>query len=709
MWPKSYESIVKALNILKDTSIHHFREGLSFSQIFPKSPIPEKEYIEHIIRILRLYQDHNATAILVFGMPLPHWMNNEGRTPPYVATGWCPMPVEDIHWAYANTQMSQAIASLGETIWNDPRLNKDWLRKQLLIEPFNEFDSLNTYLLKDQSCGGYLPYSQSGKRSAEFSNKVIDLLSKKNIPLSVIMSSGVSGNTDYFKSFYENGGTGPANAHLYPEYSDKVDYSSVAAITDYRNTLSAGLRSINSVIPDSYKNRIILGEFGLVDEKIGVCETQQIGNDGSTYGGRRTLKGTASDRFLTEIFHNEELERITSIRMKWMYVDGGYIDKEDSNDPNKGKATGCNRTNGSLTKDLNPKFQLYNYLLEADKFRWKELPLVSFIEYKAKDPSLKHNTGFGEEDSWSATVNDKPEYMIYGPYVANLPKRTFGAVFDVAVDNNSADNAEVLGVDVYDFTSRETLAARVYTRMEMATPFEIAELSLPFSLDGRENHQIEFRAYTFGVSYVRINRIRVALHSSNANPAPVCNANSPTTSGCAQPANGQSKRTCNSNGTAYGACTIACNTGFEVKNDQCVAVPITIEYKGNSSKLFHRIGRAEQDAWSVTVNDGIGHMIYGPYVTDLPRNAARVVFEVVVDNNSADNAPLVTLEVFDFTSNQFLAQRQYGRREMAAPFQVGRFEFPISMAGHENHQIEFRVLAHGISYIKINRILVLAP
>ena len=137
--------------------------------------------------------------------------------------------------------------------------------------------------------------------------------------------------------------------------------------------------------------------------------------------------------------------------------------------------------------------------------------------------------------------------------------------------------------------------------------------------------------------------------------------------------------------------------------------PLIIEYKGNSSRLSHRIGRAEQDAWSVTVNDGIGHMIYGPYVTDLPRGATRVIFEVVVDNNSADNAPLVSLEVYDFTSSQALAQRQYGRREMAAPSQIGRFEFPISMAGRENHQIEFRVFALGISYIKVNRILVVVP
>ncbi|MBK9038410.1 MAG: DUF4214 domain-containing protein [Bdellovibrionales bacterium] len=56
-------------------------------------------------------------------------------------------------------------------------------------------------------------------------------------------------------------------------------------------------------------------------------------------------------------------------------------------------------------------------------------------------------------------------------------------------------------------------------------------------------------------------------------PAPVCTANSTTTSGCTQPANGQSKKTCNSTGTAYGACTISCNTGFEVKNGQCVALP----------------------------------------------------------------------------------------------------------------------------------------
>jgi hypothetical protein len=54
---------------------------------------------------------------------------------------------------------------------------------------------------------------------------------------------------------------------------------------------------------------------------------------------------------------------------------------------------------------------------------------------------------------------------------------------------------------------------------------------------------------------------------------PLCVPNSTTMSGCSQPTNGQSIKTCNSTGTAYGACTISCNAGFELKNSQCVALP----------------------------------------------------------------------------------------------------------------------------------------
>lgn len=183
----------------------------------------------------------------------------------------------------------------------------------------------------------------------------------------------------------------------------------------------------------------------MAEEKIGVCEKQQIGNDSSTTWPGRIIKGQASDRFLTEIFQDGDLAGLTSMRLMWMYIDGGYVDKEDSNDPNKGKATGCNLTNGVLTKDLVPKIKLYNYLLEGDKFLWGELPLVNFIEYKGNDPNLRHNVGFGEGEGWSTTVNDKSGYMIYGPYVSNLPKTTFAVVSDVVITTTQITTQESLG------------------------------------------------------------------------------------------------------------------------------------------------------------------------------------------------------------------------------------------------------------------------
>jgi hypothetical protein len=56
-------------------------------------------------------------------------------------------------------------------------------------------------------------------------------------------------------------------------------------------------------------------------------------------------------------------------------------------------------------------------------------------------------------------------------------------------------------------------------------------------------------------------------------PAQVCVPNSTTNSGCAVVANGTSTRTCSSNGSSYGSCSVSCNSGFIDQNGACVQPP----------------------------------------------------------------------------------------------------------------------------------------
>lgn len=56
-------------------------------------------------------------------------------------------------------------------------------------------------------------------------------------------------------------------------------------------------------------------------------------------------------------------------------------------------------------------------------------------------------------------------------------------------------------------------------------------------------------------------------------PAPVCAAGSESTAGCSQPSNGVSKKTCNSQGTAYGSCSMTCNAGYSPNGSSCILNP----------------------------------------------------------------------------------------------------------------------------------------
>lgn len=54
-------------------------------------------------------------------------------------------------------------------------------------------------------------------------------------------------------------------------------------------------------------------------------------------------------------------------------------------------------------------------------------------------------------------------------------------------------------------------------------------------------------------------------------PAPqLCGPNSSTESGCPAIANGRSVKTCNSTGSAYGACAVTCNSGFTLSGGACL-------------------------------------------------------------------------------------------------------------------------------------------
>lgn len=118
------------------------------------------------------------------------------------------------------------------------------------------------------------------------------------------------------------------------------------------------------------------------------------------------------------------------------------------------------------------------------------------------------------------------------------------------------------------------------------------------------------------------------------------------------------------------------------------------------SQMSHQIGRLETDSWSVRVGDTVNrYMCYGPYTTSISPGTRSATFRLMLDNTTADNNKILTLDVFDVASGRVLASRGVTRREFSAgPF---RFQdFVLNFTAATGQRLEFRTFWHGGSYAR---------
>jgi hypothetical protein len=139
-----------------------------------------------------------------------------------------------------------------------------------------------------------------------------------------------------------------------------------------------------------------------------------------------------------------------------------------------------------------------------------------------------------------------------------------------------------------------------------------------------------------------------------------------------------------------------------------------------SSSFGHVVGRIDGDGWSATVGRDSPNnwMVYGPYhpVSSLPAtNCCSAIFELMVDNVTANNDPIAVINVnyVDINSVQrSLISRTIRRGDFASAFQYKSFELdfekdnltaidPVTYTPYFAGKLEFRVLWVGTSYVRV--------
>jgi len=123
--------------------------------------------------------------------------------------------------------------------------------------------------------------------------------------------------------------------------------------------------------------------------------------------------------------------------------------------------------------------------------------------------------------------------------------------------------------------------------------------------------------------------------------------------------------------------------------------------------LAHGVGRLDGDGWqAATGPDAAGHMAYGPYATDWGGGAGEAVFSLMVDNNTAADDLVVTLEVNDATADRIIASRPVHRHELRAASTYQRFAVDFDLGGRTGHRMETRVFWHDVSFVKLDKVTV---
>ncbi len=168
----------------------------------------------------------------------------------------------------------------------------------------------------------------------------------------------------------------------------------------------------------------------------------------------------------------------------------------------------------------------------------------------------------------------------------------------------------------------------------------------------------------------------------------------------------RSFRMTNSNGRLYSQWETAEQNACDQINDHIAGTdPYTRRYQVEwDEQLSKSIGRSDGDGRSANVSqDALGYLTYGPYITSLPAGAYQITWRMMIDNNSADNNTVVTIDVYNATTSTVLATQPITRQQFAAPnvYQNFIMSFNYATAGQ---QLEFRTYWHDLAYIKVDYI-----
>src|SRR5258708_24785139 len=90
--------------------------------------------------------------------------------------------------------------------------------------------------------------------------------------------------------------------------------------------------------------------------------------------------------------------------------------------------------------------------------------------WEAEGPSISHHTGRPETDGWlcQTGIDAANQFMVYGPYDTSLTAGRYKSEFRMKVDNKTAHNTSLVGIDAPDPTTRATPPYQAVTPLQIS-------------------------------------------------------------------------------------------------------------------------------------------------------------------------------------------------------------------------------------------------
>lgn len=139
----------------------------------------------------------------------------------------------------------------------------------------------------------------------------------------------------------------------------------------------------------------------------------------------------------------------------------------------------------------------------------QQLPNGFLDVFSAANLPSTHPAAFAERGGKALRATTTQGFLCFGQYKQGYPTKPLQAVFSVLIDNNTADDRNILILDVYDHHSDRVLSKELITRKDFATVNDFCLFRFDFTPPSPQAN-MEFRIfYLGGNAYVRVDKIAV--------------------------------------------------------------------------------------------------------------------------------------------------------------------------------------------------------